>query len=101
MLIKSARQPLASYILSLLGKPINPFELVHVDDGSTMSSLSLAIFNFARRGSLDGFRVTAFYPCFIGLRVSLPHEGYAVTPASGELELSSFGLTTQKLSYQG
>ena len=89
MLIKSARQPLASYILSLLGKPINLFELVHVDDGSTMSSLSLAIFDFAWRGSLDRFKVTAFYPCFIGLRVSLPHEGYAVTPASGELELSS------------
>ena len=44
----------ASESIPILGKPLNPRGLVHVDDGSSMDSLALAIFSSARRDSQSG-----------------------------------------------
>lgn len=44
----------ASESSPILGKPLNPRRLVHVDDGSSVDSLALAVFSFARRDSQSG-----------------------------------------------
>ncbi|MDZ4877037.1 MAG: hypothetical protein CLLPBCKN_006472 [Chroococcidiopsis cubana SAG 39.79] len=72
----------------ILGKPVNPSGLVHVDDGSNVDSLQVSHIQLGSTEFPNGFRVTAFYPCFTQLIVSRTHEGYAVTPAPGEMELS-------------